>query len=411
MNKLFRFQHEGVSFLTQRTRALIASDPGTGKTIQLIVAINQIAHAGERVLVLCPKSVRLNWEREIEKWKLNDQVHWSVRNWDQLVSAEKSKEILEEGFTYVVADESHMGIKNPKAKRCRFFLEQIVPKAKRVWLSTATPASKSGLDYYCTLKVLLPTIMEKVSTRAFQKHYCQEKYCAFTPGNRKYEGFKNTEELKGIFKKVSIRHRKEEVLPDLPEKIYTNLVVEVDPSVVAMNLDLCVETVTEKIAAGEPLPGHVAHVMQANAMAKLDQALEWIGNFPEDESLVVFAWHRSVVHALAEKIPGSEVITGETSEKSRQIVIDKFQEGSVKRLICNMAAGGVGVNLQKASTALYVEFPFSPAHLVQSESRIHRIGSAGQSVHLVRMIGAGTVDESIWRVLDERMRAIQRVGV
>lgn len=420
MNELFDFQHSGVEFLVSRKRALLASDPGTGKTIMLIAAVTDIigrevfgTARSFKVLVLCPKSVRLNWEREIKKWCPFDCAPgiWTVTNWDTILT-KKGASLLGRKWDIVIADESHCAIKNPKAKRCKVFLDKIVPNAGRVWLATATPASKSGLDYFCTLKVLIPQWARQFTTdRAFAKSFCEEKYCAFAPGNRKYEGFKNKDVLRTIFKKVCIRHKKEDVLKDLPKKLYTDLEVEVPADIVAMHMDLDEGVVAGLIAKGSPLPGHVAIVMQATAHAKLDMACEWIENFPEDESLVVFAWHRSIVEELHERIPESEMIMGSTGEKERQIIVDKFQRGDVKRLICNMVAGGVGINLQRSRTALYVEFPFSPSYLVQSENRIHRIGSTGSHVHIVRMVGKGTIDEAIWHVLQERMKAIEEVGV
>lgn len=420
---LFPFQKSGVDFLCSRKRALLASDAGTGKTVMLIAAANKLnlENKGLTVLVLCPKSVRLNWEREIKKWALGSYIHWEVRNWDQLIHRVKSKEILLGGegksegkarsWDLVIADESHVAIKNPDAKRAKVFIEKLVPSAKRVWLATATPASTSGFDYYGTLEVLLPTLMCGWSKLAFKQRFCEEKRCRRTPGGLKYEGFKNTKELREVFSKISIRHRKEEVLKDLPPKIYTDLYIEVDSQIVADNLNLDVQLVEDSIASGRPLPGHIAHVMQANALAKLASALEWIENFPNHESLVIFAWHKAVITALSRETAGTETITGETSEVERQFIVDSFQEGTIKRVICNMVAGGVGITLTKAQTALFIEFPHSPIYLVQAENRVHRIGSVGEHIQIVRMLGAGTVDERIFSVLDKRIEKLKEVEV
>jgi SWI/SNF-related matrix-associated actin-dependent regulator 1 of chromatin subfamily A len=412
MNKLFSFQHSAVEFLVSRNRALLASDAGTGKTIIAISAVNELIDTeGLHVLVLCPKSVKLNWEREIEKWADHNKAqYWEVHNWDRLITP-AIKDILSMDWDSVIADESHVCLKNPSAKRCKVFLEQIIPKAKRVWLATATPASKSGLDYFCTLKVLLPDHMKNWTKASFQKEFCNEEYSPFTYTRKKYVGFNNTEILKEVFSKVSLRHKKEDVLKDLPPKLYTNLFVEVDEDIVAQNLRLDREHVKELMRTGQPLPGHIAHVMQANAKGKLDQAIEWIENFPENESLVIFAWHQSIIQELRERIPGSEVIHGQINGLQRQQIVDKFSQAMVKRLICNMQAGGVGLNLQVAKTALYIELPFSPTYWIQSQDRIHRIGSVGSHIHIVRMLGAGTIDEIIWSVLDERMKVISEVGV
>jgi SWI/SNF-related matrix-associated actin-dependent regulator 1 of chromatin subfamily A len=356
----------------------------------------------------------LTWGREAKKWAMPN-IEWSIHNWDQLIN-EKRLSKLDRKWDVIIADESHQAIKNPKAVRCRRFFDYLVPLSERVWLATATPASRSGLDYYCTLKLLLPSMFQSWSTYQFQVQFCQEKYDRFATSGKKYEGFKNTATLKELFSKCAIRHKKAEVLPDLPPKIYTNVEVEVDAYIVSDHLDLDSEKVIDMIENGEPLPGHVAHVMQATAHAKLNDVMEIIENFPENENLVVFAWHRSVVDALIERMKEKgidcEKITGEiNSAEKRQDIVDRFQAGTLKRLVLNMQSGGVGLTLTKAATAIYVEFPHSPTHLVQSENRVHRIGSVSDKVQLIRVIGKGTIDEAIFEALDHRLKAIGEVGV
>lgn len=434
--ELLPYQIEGVEFLVGRKRALLASDPGTGKTIMNIKAVDAISRgmggrevgagvlvgtsknsnsAALDVLVLCPKSVMISWEREIKKWS-DSITNWTIINWDKLVYPNHVDRVKKK-WDIIIGDESHTALKNPEAIRCRVFIDELLPFTKRVWLATATPASKSGLDYYPTLEVLLPSLLKKWTPYKFKVEFCNAVPCAFTPGGYKYEGFRNTHILKEIFSKVALRHKKDEVLKELPDKIYTDLYVQVSGKTVAANLELDEQYVAKLIQEGQPLPGHIAHVMQANALAKLDSAVEWIENFSENESLVIFAWHSitidSINAALTKSASDSSliplVITGQTAEKKRQEYIDLFQSGKRKRIICNMVAGGLGITLTAAQTALYIEFPFSPTHWLQSQDRIHRIGTKSNHVHIIKMIGLGTVDEAIWRVLSNRVRETSEI--
>lgn len=422
--KLFPFQYSGVRFLAERKRALIASDPGTGKTVMLITAVNTIAV--ERladpkklnVLVLCPKSMKLTWGREIEKWSTGrgNQINWEVHNWDKLVYEKRVADLKKTKWDIIIGDESHQAIKNPGAVRCKVFLKKMITGVERVWIATATPASKSGLDYYCTLCLLLPGLVDKWTARSFEQQFCERVPDPFSPAGYVYKGFANLHILKELFSKCCIRHRKEVVLPDLPPKRYSNIEVVVPESIVADFLDINEDYVASLIEKGEPLPGHIAHVMQACALAKVDDVVDLVSNYPEGESLVLFAWHRSVVHALVKGIKGIgrevESITGEiTSEIIRQNIVDRFQKKELKLLVLNMQSGGVGLTLTAASTAIYIELPHSPIHLVQSENRIHRIGTEHRSVNIVRVLGKGTIDESIFRTLDYRIKSMEKVGV
>ena len=134
------------------------------------------------------------------------------------------------------------------------------------------------------------------------------------------------------------------------------------------------------------------------------------------ESLIIFCWHRVVVHKLKEELEkrgeSVEIITGEINDSQvRQNIVDKFMRKEVKRLILNMQSGGVGLTLTAASTAVYIEFPWTPIYLIQSEDRIHRIGQDSNKVNIVRLIGKGTIDEHVFSVLDSRVKAIKEIGV
>lgn len=75
---LYPFQRAGVKFLATAKRALLADEPGSGKTVQAIRAITELTRQGENpfpVLVVCPSSIKTNWKREIEKWWPGMRVH------------------------------------------------------------------------------------------------------------------------------------------------------------------------------------------------------------------------------------------------------------------------------------------------------------------------------------------------
>lgn len=405
--KLFPFQEQAVEFLAGRVRALVASEPGLGKTVQLITTCNTVLERGD-VLVLCPKSMKLTWQREIEKWG-EVGINWAVTNYDQLLSKNASKYIRK--WDVLICDESHECIKNPDAKRARIVLDKLVPQCTRVYLSTATPANASGFDYYTTLQVLLPRLMQQWSEVAFRKQFCNEVPDAWSMSGFKYEGFKNTKILKEVFARCAIKHRKLEVLPDLPEKIYT--LVPLDCGKVWDKENN--EFLLQELAEGKEITFHYQQELQAVASAKVAQIVDWIEAFPESESLVVFAWHKSIIDMLVKELsairgPVGKITGDVTDEKLRQKYIDSFQSKELKTIVLNMKSGGVGITLTAASTALYVQPPMSYITMEQSENRVHRIGSV-RSVNIVRFVALGTVEEDMYRVLDERSKSIREVGV
>jgi hypothetical protein len=75
MPELFQFQKEGVAFIEGRKgRALLAHEMGLGKTVQALGWLNHRKSA-RPVVVICPSSVRLNWQREIDRWLPGEEAY------------------------------------------------------------------------------------------------------------------------------------------------------------------------------------------------------------------------------------------------------------------------------------------------------------------------------------------------
>lgn len=75
---LYPFQRAGVKFLATAKRALLADEPGSGKTVQAIRAIMELTRQGENafpVLIVCPSTIKTNWKREIDRWWPGMRVH------------------------------------------------------------------------------------------------------------------------------------------------------------------------------------------------------------------------------------------------------------------------------------------------------------------------------------------------
>jgi SNF2 family DNA or RNA helicase len=419
--KLYPFQETGVSFLSSRKRALIADEPGLGKTCQLIGAVNVVASANQparlKVLVLCPKSIVMNWEREISVWN-SSEAEYTVINWDKLIGAKHIDALLRVRWDVIIGDESHLAIKTENTKRCKAFLRLVERNGDaRIWLSTATPATNSAGDYYVTLKILLgglndggKAVRSLGSLNGFREIFCHKVPNPFTPRGFDYKGFKNTPVLRKVFEKVAIKRRKRQVLADLPEKTHAKIWVKVDSTVLSDMLDIDEDVVEKVIDSGGVMPRPVATVLRAIGMAKLESALEWIECFPQDEPLVIFVWHRELGEILAKKLENAEVIHGDTSLEKRNEYVEKFWSGQIKRIVCNIVAGGVGLNLHVASNALFVELPWSPAHLIQAQDRVHRIGTS-KGVFIYYMLAENTLDVRVHDVLMMKMKGMKEVGI
>jgi SNF2 family DNA or RNA helicase len=95
-------------------------------------------------------------------------------------------------------------------------------------------------------------------------------------------------------------------------------------------------------------------------------------------------------------------ITGSTPIEERQAVIDRFSDaagGSI--LVCQVQAGGTGLNIQAASVVIFCEPQIKPSLTRQALSRVYRMGQV-RSVLVFHLLCEDTVDEAVMRILDAK---------
>ena len=66
------YQQAGINYVLGRDNSIIGDEPGLGKTIQAIGVANALD--ARRVLIVCPASIRLGWQREIHSWSTLHRV-------------------------------------------------------------------------------------------------------------------------------------------------------------------------------------------------------------------------------------------------------------------------------------------------------------------------------------------------
>ena len=426
MKTLFPHQIENIQFLKDKSRYLLADEQGLGKSC---TALNVIRNStATNILILCPKSLILNWVKEIKTWdtfwfslitpsmsEITQDIPNSscfrtyyIFNWDSLINKKRMDILLKQSFDYVVGDESHVGIKSWTAKRCKAFVFDIVPRARKILLMTGTPITRSASDLHPTLSVLLPGKVGKFG--AFCEKFCVKNYHGFGYKGFDYKGFKNEAELHALLKTCMVRHTKKEVLPNLPDKMYKEVEIEIDKDIVKECLRISPDIIKSCIDNEAPLPGHIMNVMQAVGLSKVGQACEYISNI--GKGCVVFAHHRSVIKALKDCLEEQGfsvgIIQGDTSTDERQRVVDEFQSENLDIVIGNLVAASSGITLTRSTNVVFVEFPWSPSTLEQAEDRCHRIGTKN-AVLIHNLVACGSLDSIILESLHEKKIGIRKI--
>lgn len=430
---------------------LLADEMGLGKTPTAIA----IALAGglEKVLVVCPASLRLNWQREIEKWaevtptqlKTSKDVEncstWAITNPERVI-AKGDKEtgdglfsrLMQTSWDLLILDEAHV-FQNPKSSITKRVLGvRAKPGAgavpglrsicRHVLALTGTPISNRTIEAFPLLNVL---------DRSFSRsgYFC-ERYCGpktietYVRGGgkekkkiRTFTGGSNLAELNlRLRRNVMVRRAKEAVLPQLPAKVTQIIPLQgeeleaiaerenqlwLDLSPTALEVLLSNAGWQSFQEAADVLcfeaQTHVAvselmKIRQQLGLAKVPAAVELVNTILlEKQKVVVMAYHRAVVDALHQQLGGVKLYGGMSAE-AKQEAIDAFQEGQERVFIGGIKAAGVGITLCAADTMIFVEHDWVPSVVAQAEARIHRIGQAN-SVQIIHLVVDGTVDSLI----------------
>jgi SWI/SNF-related matrix-associated actin-dependent regulator 1 of chromatin subfamily A len=413
--KPFDHQLQAAKFLLEKKKAILADEMGGGKTTSAIIAAYNIP--GKK-LIVCPASLKLNWQKEI---KLVDSAakigiingktitdltgnDWYIINYDIL--SKHLENILSTDFTSVIFDECHYikSINNsgkPTATRGKAALT-ICGKIPNVYMLTGTPITNKTKDIFNTLKA----IEHPISNRwmPFAQRYCgayQERY------GWNMDGSSNRNELHEKLKPFMMRRLKSELL-ELPEKIRSFIPVEIN---VKEYDKLFADYIAERehIEKGKQLVklNALRHLL---AIQKIPHTLEQIENlFYQEKQVVIFTCYQEVVNQIIEKFPHAGTITGNDSAEKRQQTVDNFQKGNIKIVVCNIIAAGVGLTLIASDTVIFNDFDWTPANHAQAEDRIHRIGQNKKCNIIYMFADNAEMDRKLSVILEKKLANINKI--
>jgi len=421
--ELHPFQRAGVRYALDRRRTFIADEQGLGKTVQSLAALE--ADGAFPAVVVCPASVKLNWEREARHWLPGRSVAVLEGRTDAAWTAEiESAEIvvlnydileahldnlIARGPRALIFDESHY-VKNPQAQRTKAALE----------LATALPSD--ALRLALTGTPILNRPEELVAQlRALGR---LGEFGSGARLTRRFRSAGSDDRLHwNLRARCYVRRTKKQVLPQLPSKRHDTVPIllsnehdyrmaEQDVIAWLQSLPLDLGTIDAKVAAAlraEQLV-RLNNLRQLAAGGKLPTALAWITDFlASDEPLVVFAEHIAIQQAVIERFPESVHILGSDSATNRQRAVDDFQsEDGPQLIVCSMKAASQGLTLTRASNVAFLELDWTPARHDQAEDRLHRIGQ-DSAVTAWYLLAPNTIDETMAELLERKRNVINAV--
>ncbi|MDP9346537.1 MAG: DEAD/DEAH box helicase [Actinomycetota bacterium] len=418
--ELAPFQWAGVRYALDARRCFLADEQGLGKTVEALACLE--ADDAYPAIVVCPASLKLNWEREAARWLPHrsvavvqgrgaglggGDVDITILNYE-IVAAHRVQ-LARNRPRALVVDEAHL-CKNPRAKRTqavRRLAETVAPDGLRLAL-TGTPVLNHAEELISQLRVL--GRLEDFGSGA---RFAQQ-----------FRGELSEERLHWhLRRRCFVRRLKRDVLPQLPAKRQVVVPVAIDnrreyklaeEDVIAwlreQPLDL--SDLNARIAAtlrAERL-AQLGTLQRLAARGKLQAALAWIHDFlASGEPLVVFCRHVEIQEAVLTRFPDAAHLLGRDSLPEREAAVQAFQDPDGPQLIVGATrVAAQGITLTRASNVAFLELEWTPAMHDQAEDRCHRIGQR-DAVTAWYLLAAETIDETMARLIEHKRGLVAAV--
>ncbi len=410
----FKYQFDGVAFLYPRNEAVLADEMGLGKTMQTIVTMRLLVQQGHirRALLVCPKPLVTNWQREITLWAPELPVTviegkqsrrewlWQnalegilIANYESLVRDRACLTAIDEPFDLAIIDESQR-IKNSSSTTNEVVCS--IPR-KRSWALTGTPIENSVDDLVGIFQFVSPGYLRP-----------QMKIATIRKSVEDY----------------IIRRTKDQVLTELPPKLFRDADVELTAEqqhsyelaekegiihLQELEASLTIQHVFElvirlkQICNFDPATGASAKFDRLRADLEECRA--------SGRKAIIFSQWTKTLFELRDRLQefGPLEYHGKIPTRQRDGVIDTFRNDPSKHVILmSYGAGSVGLNLQFAGYVFLFDRWWNPAVEDQAINRAHRIGATGP-VTVTRFLAAGTIEERINRVLEEKRQLFNAV--
>ena len=436
-----------------RGRVLLADEVGLGKTIEAGMVLKEYVLRGmaERILILTPASLVGQWRDEMAAkfgidcatshdalLRSDPERFWAQPRVIASIAAARRKEqaaLLAQGqYDVVVVDEAHHLRDQASAS---YRLVNSLQKRFLLLLS-ATPVQNSLLELYNLLTLLQPGIFK--TPKEFRAAY-------MVPGKPREPA--NRERLRQLMRGVMVRNTRALTALRMPRRHASTLRAVPGPEEAA-----CYDGLTALVramptgaeTAGGQAPHRLSlqHLLSAagsspaaaaaaiarfadkrpkdkqwqallaqtralGAGAKETALLRLLAQNPAEKKLV-FVHHRDSLAHLAERLRQAgapfAAFSGDMTGPQKDAAVAAFRD-DVAVLLCT-ESGGEGRNLQFCNTLINFDIPWNPMAIEQRIGRIDRIGQT-REVFIFNLVAAGTIEEAVLRILDEKINMFELV--
>lgn len=432
LNQTLRdYQRIGVKWLLSLRKngfgGCLADDMGLGKTLQVISYLSDKSLEGTDALIVVPKTLIENWNREFKKFasEISTYVyHGSGRDFDEALKhravittygtlLNDIDKISTHKFDHLIIDEAQ-NIKNSKSKAYRAV--RLVNATTRI-IMTGTPLENNIQEYWGLMKIANPT---NLSYKTIVNGLSDEQVI---------------EKVKRLTNPFLLRRYKKDVLDDLPEKeeqiiycsfdesqrkLYNKMLQSIRYEInrKADRFEMKSNSIVlsglmylQEVCCHPRLIPKGYNKDQCSESAKLDQLLLMLDElYATGHKIVVFSRFTRMLEIINKELTKKHfnVFYLDGSTGNRQRVVDDFEESGDGVFLISLKAGGVGLNLVSADIAIIYDPWWNPAVEKQAEDRIYRIGQKNK-VTVFKLIAADTIEEKVQTLQETKKRLFDEV--
>jgi SWI/SNF-related matrix-associated actin-dependent regulator 1 of chromatin subfamily A len=439
------FQHSGIEFGVDHGNVLIGDEPGLGKTAQAIGIANETR--AKNMLIICPASIRLNWQRELHNWwmppsgKVCTHAFMNSRQGSHQSSADINavivsyeltrnegvhNDLMEVMWDQIVLDEAHY-LKSIDAERTRAIFgggsyrdNHLSKRAGSVVALTGTPLPNRPRECFTLAKALCPESIDWMSYDDFVFRYNPSQRMQ-TQDDKIFNVEKRGRlpELNARLRSnFMVRRLKKDVLKDLPDKTYELTYLEPTGAIqdVLRRESLLKYSIVDLKNPFGDMFGMISTIRKEMGIAKVPRVVEhmkYLLDIEETPKIVLFAHHVEVMNMLTEALAkyGVVAVRGGMSSKAKDNSVQTFQTDKTKRIFLGqMDSAGFGIDgLQNVcSHVVFAEPAWVPGTNEQAVDRCHRIGQHANVIAQF-LVAEGSFDEKVLATVFEKNETIYNV--
>jgi hypothetical protein len=410
----------------------------THNTYQAI--ISAIESRAKKVLIVCPTSAKINWQRELnylgeydtsivsgQKWV---SAKFTIINFDILknfhtLKGDKNdglppnRHIVNEGFDLCIIDEAH-NLKNHKSIRGAIMKEVCVDYGiDKVWLLSGTPVANRPMDFYNLLKLIKSPIVDNWV-------YYARRYCAGKQINKKLkngkiqkiwltDGASNLEELSVKTRNILLRRLTHE-FSDMPERTIIPIYHDLNSNQLATYESLWEDYMIQRALAKKK--GNISKELVELSLLRKFIAMETIPKtieiaddlIEQGEKVVIFTCYTDELNELKEYYKSNCVVHyGEMTDIEKQLSVDRFQKSDGPMVfIGNIISAGTAITLTRSSNLIFNSFDWVPGNIDQAEFRVFRIGQKN-NVRIYYNLYLKTITTRMWETIKYKRGTINTI--